>query len=76
MALMIACLTGCATITKSLEIQRSEFVLANVDGAGRISLVASNRVPFVTGQGYGWHMFLKTDKPRIRLAATFEFDVQ
>jgi len=76
MALMIVCLTGCATITKSLEIQRSEFVLVNVDGAGRISLVASNRVPLVTGQGYGWQMFLKTDKPRIRLAVTFEFDVQ
>jgi hypothetical protein len=44
MALVIVCLTGCATITKSLEIQRSEFVLVNVDGAGRISLVESNRV--------------------------------
>jgi hypothetical protein len=71
MALMIVCLTGCATITKSLEIQRSEFVLVNVDEAGRISLVASNRVPFVTGQGYGWQMFLKTDKPRIRWREEF-----
>jgi hypothetical protein len=62
---------GCATITKSLEIQRSEFVLVNVDGAGRISLVESNRVPLVTGQGYGWQIFLETDKPRIRWREEF-----
>jgi hypothetical protein len=44
MALMIACLTGCATITKSLEIQRSEFVL--VTSMGRAAFRSSRAIEF------------------------------
>lgn len=66
------CAVATASGQSDLEVRRAEFGLFNKDASDRFTFVPAERVPLVPGQAYGWRIFIKTNKVRVKWREEFE----
>ena len=56
---------------QNVQIIKAKFGLFNSPNSGKPPFIETNTVPLKTGQGYGWLILLKTDKPTIKWREEF-----
>ncbi len=56
---------------QNVQIIKARFGLFNPPNSGKPPFIEAKTVPLKTGQGYGWLILLKTDKPTIKWREEF-----
>ncbi|MDP3659043.1 hypothetical protein [Phenylobacterium sp.] len=54
-----------------IEVLQSRFGTLGVDAEGRDILTPTAVVPLKTGQGYGWEVLVRTERPSLKWRETF-----